>query len=61
MVTADARYGMHQGTPIPWPQCHNALNSMGDDGPARTLTWDQGNCVMAIFQPLTGPDSALST
>jgi len=23
--------------------------SKGDDGPARTRTWDQGKCLMAIF------------
>jgi hypothetical protein len=37
-----ARHGMHQGTTIPWSQCHKAMISEGDDGPARTRTWDQG-------------------
>jgi hypothetical protein len=30
-----------QGTPIPWPQCHTAMISQRDGGPARTRTWDQ--------------------
>ena len=33
---------IHQGTMIPWSQCHKLMKSMGDSGPARTRTWDQG-------------------
>jgi len=34
--------GSHQGTRVPHSRCHNAMNSNGDGGPARTRTWDQG-------------------
>ena len=37
-----SRHVMHQGIPIPRPQCHNAMISMGSGGPARTRTWDCG-------------------
>ena len=37
-----ARNAMHQGIPIPRPQCHNAMNFMGSGGPGRTRTFDQG-------------------
>ena len=33
------RHGTHQGIPIPRPQRHNAMNFMGDGGPAGTRTW----------------------
>jgi len=35
-----ARYGRHQGIPIPRLQYHNAMNFMGSGGLARTRTWD---------------------
>ena len=35
------RHGMHQGIPIPRPQCNKAMNSKGSGGPARTRTWDR--------------------
>jgi hypothetical protein len=34
--------GSHQGTMIPWSQCHKPMICMIDGGPARTRTWDQG-------------------
>jgi hypothetical protein len=34
-----ARHAPHQGIPIYRPQCHNAMISMGSDGPGRTRIW----------------------
>ena len=34
--------GMDQGTRIPRSGGHNSMISIGDGGPARTRTWDQG-------------------
>jgi hypothetical protein len=36
------RHDTHQGIPIPRPQRHNMMISMGGGGTARTRTFDQG-------------------
>jgi hypothetical protein len=44
------RNAMHQGIPIPRPQRHNAMFSMGSGGPGRTRTFDQG--IMSFHFPV---------
>jgi hypothetical protein len=43
-----ALHGMHQGTQIPWSECHKAIIFGRDRGHARTRTWDRGNISAGI-------------
>ena len=47
------RNDTHQGIPIPRPQCHNAMISMGSGGPGRTRTLGQG--IMSRSAPRNAP------